>query len=252
MPRKITKELLLSPTIQRHISELHYRNSRRHLPGLGELKRHKEEVAYQDARYTIFAYVSQALGQFKKPSATEAKVSKNAQKNSFLYTFRDFYRFITTHRLFPLLYVLIVIMTITPSSVAIYQNITPSQQSIWVCLCTATTIICDVLEMSVLSTTLIADANTARTVILYCLLPLMTVAKGIGKLAKSEANWTAVGEFLRELMLVIGRFFAVINSYPTWQLWTKPVNPYSENQLTAEEEIIVLGLAWDCCVARRD
>lgn len=129
---------------------------------------------------------------------------------------------------------------------------TPNQQGIWVCLCTATTIICDVLEMCVLSTTLIADANTARTIILYYLLPLMTVAKGIDKLAKSEANWTAVGEFLGELMLVIGRFLAVINSHPTWQLWTKPANPYSENQLSAEEEIIVMGLAWDSCVARRD
>lgn len=193
-----------------------------------------------------------ALGRFKKPSATGAKVSQNVQRNSFLYTFRDFYRFITAHRLFPLLYVFIVIITITPSSVAIYQNMTLNQQGIWVCLCTATTIICDVLEMCVLSTTLIADANTARTIILYYLLPLMTVAKGIDKLAKSEANWTAVGEFLGELMLVIGRFLAVINSHPTWQLWTKPANPYSENQLSAEEEIIVMGLAWDSCVARRD
>lgn len=191
-----------------------------------------------------------ALGQFKKPSGTGATVSKNAQKNSFLYTLRDLYRFVTTHRLFPILYVLIVMITITWSSVAIYQNMTPDQQSIWVRLCTATTIICDVLEMSVLSVTLIADANTARRAILYYLLPAMTVAKGIGKLAKSEANWTAVGEFLGELILVIGLFLAVINSHPTWQLWTKPANPYSDNQLTAEEEIIVLGLAWDCCAVQ--
>lgn len=106
--------------------------------------------------------------------------------------------------------------------------------------------------MSVLSTTLIADANTARTVILYFLLPPMTAAKGIGKLAMSGANWTAIGECFGKLILVIGRFLAVINSHPTWQLWTKPTNRYSDNQLTAEEEIIVLGLGWDCCAARRD
>lgn len=113
-------------------------------------------------------------------------------------------------------------------------------------LYTVTTIICDILEMGVISTTLIADATTARSVILCYILPPMTVAKGIGKLAKSEAGWTVVGEFIGELMLVIGRFLAVINSHPSWQLATKPVNPDSENQLTAEEEIMVLGLAWDC------
>lgn len=103
--------------------------------------------------------------------------------------------------------------------------------------------------MSVLATTLIADANTARTVILYYLLLPMTIAKGIGKSAGSEATWTAVGELIGQLMLVIGCFLAVVN---TWQLWTKPANSDSDNQLTAEEDMIVWGLAWGCCAARRD
>lgn len=53
-------------------------------------------------------------------------------------------------------------------------------------------------------------------------------------------------------MPVIGWFPAIINSHTTWQLWTKPADPDSENWLIAEEEIVVLGLAWDCCAARRD
>lgn len=83
--------------------------------------------------------------------------------------------------------------------------------------------------MSMLSTTLITNTNTPCTVILYYLLPLMTGAKAVGKLAKSEANWTTLGEFLEELKLVIGRFLEVINSHPTWQLWTKSANPDSDN-----------------------
>lgn len=44
------------------------------------------------------------------------------------------------------------------------------------------------------------------------------------------ANWTVVGEFIEQLMLVISWFLAVINSNLTWQL-------------TMEQEIIVLILA---------
>lgn len=61
-----------------------------------------------------------------------------------------------------------------------------------------------------------------------------------------------IGELIGELMLIIGRFLAVINSHPTWQFRTKPANPDSENQFTAEEEIILVGLAWDCSVAHCD
>lgn len=73
----------------------------------------------------------------------------------------------------------------------------------------------------------------------------MTVGKGIGKLAKSEASWTAVGEFFGELMLVIGRFLAIINSHPPGSSGRKLANPDNDNQLNAEEELILLGLSSD-------
>lgn len=59
-------------------------------------------------------------------------MTQDAQKTSFLYTFREFYCLFTMDRLFPLLYVLIVMITIPPSSIVIAQNITPDQQSMWV------------------------------------------------------------------------------------------------------------------------
>ncbi|KAL0631770.1 hypothetical protein Q9L58_009360 [Maublancomyces gigas] len=171
--------------------------------------------------------------------------------NSFLFAVLRFYHFVTTHRLFPLLYILIVTTTITPSSIKIYLDIAADPKGTWVLLCTLTTIVYDILEISVLATTLIADATNARTRILYYQLPMMTIFKGIGKLAKAEAKPTVIGEFIGELMLVIARFQAVINSHPTWQLGTEPAAPDSENQLTAEEEVVILGLAWDCCPVRR-
>lgn len=100
--------------------------------------------------------------------------------------------------------------------------------------------------MGVLATTL-----TVLSVIQCYILPPMTVTTGFGKLAKSEANWTIVSELIGELMFIVGLFLAIIYSHSTWQLRTTPADPDSENQLIAEEEIIVLGLAWDRCAAPR-
>lgn len=80
----------------------------------------------------------------------------------------------------------------------------------------------------------------------------MTVVKRIGKPAKSEVDWTAVGEFIGDLMPVIGWFLAVRNYHPTWQLWTKHGDPDSESQLNTEKKMSVLGLTWESCAARRD
>lgn len=65
-------------------------------------------------------------------------------------------------------------------------------------------------------------------------------------------NWTCIGECFSELMLVIGRFLAVINSHLNWQLWTKAVDLRCENQLTMKEEMMGLGLAWDYSTPPRD
>lgn len=142
-------------------------------------------------------------------------------------------------------------ITITPTSLRLYYALPVNQQRTRVLVGVLTSVICDILEMAVLATTCIANSDTARAIILHRILSPMTVANGIGMVAKTDVNWTIIGELIRELMLVIGRFLAVINLHPSWQLWTKPVDPESENQLTTEEEIIVRGLDWHCCVVGR-
>lgn len=174
-------------------------------------------------------------------------VAQSAQANSLIYALVHLWNYVTQHRLFPLAYVLFVIITITPCSVKVYRQLPADQHSTWAIICVATTIVCDVLEMAVLSTTLICEAQSARTIILHWLLPLMTLAKVIGKVAKTEMEFTVLGELAGELMLVVGRFMAVIHSYPSWDLGKgAEVDEYQDNQLTAEEEIVVLGLAWSC------
>lgn len=75
-------------------------------------------------------------------------------------------------------------------------------------------------------------------------------ATGIGKLAKSEESWTALGELFGELILVIGWFLAVINSHHPGSSGRKLAN--SDNELNVEEELIDPGSAWDYCADRRD
>lgn len=82
MAIKITKSLLHSSTIQPHIDDLHFRNSRRRLPGLGVQKQRREEyvpyskyrhyntltnhsAAYEAAKNNLFVAVSKSLGRFK-------------------------------------------------------------------------------------------------------------------------------------------------------------------------------------------
>lgn len=71
----------------------------------------------------------------------------------------------------------------------------------------------------------------------------MKGAKVIGKLAKSDANWTVVGEF-------VSICCSSANSDPTWLLGAKFADLDREIQLTAEKVDMVLGLAWDCPAGR--
>lgn len=138
------------------------------------LTNHK--AAYQTARNRIFISISQSLGRNPNPAATPETLAQRVQQNSFVFTLLHFYQFITTNRLFPLLYIIVFVLSITPSSIKSCLDIPADRKCIWVLLCTATTIIYDRLEMGVLATTLLAEATTARAVILYFLLPPMIVA----------------------------------------------------------------------------
>lgn len=86
-----------------------------------------------------------------------------------------------------------MIITVIPRSVEVHRQLPANQHSAWAISFKATTIIRDVLEMAVLSTTLISDAESARTIIAYWLLPRMTVAKVVGKIAKTELEFTVIG-----------------------------------------------------------
>lgn len=123
-----------------------------------------------------------------------------AQANPFVFTLITFWNYFTGHRLFPIFYVFFVLITVTPCSINVYQALPANQHAVWGILCTGTTIVCDLLEMCILSTILITDANTARSVSLYYSLPFMTLFKIVGKIAKTECKFTMVGELAGELM----------------------------------------------------
>lgn len=124
------------------------------------------------------------------------------QQNSLIYALRHLWAFLTQHRLFPLIYLLVRLFTVVPSSTMVYMNLSACEKSSWVITSTVATMIGDLLEMAVLVTTLIADADTAREVILGSLLPLMSFVKLLGKIAKTTGDTIIIGEFAAEMMLI--------------------------------------------------
>lgn len=115
----------------------------------------------------------------------------------------------------------------------VYVRLSDCEKSHFAIMSTVTTIISDLLDISVLVVTMIADPLTARDVILYLFLPIMSAVKLIGKIGKTSGHVTVVGEFLAEMNLILVRFIAVVKSYPTWDCGgQRTVDEYSDNLLT--------------------
>lgn len=119
------------------------------------------------------------------------------------------------------------------------------EKSTWAMICAVTAVIGDVLEMGVIATTMTTNADNCRRIILWYLLPMMSVDKIIGKFAKSSCQYAVIGELASELMLIYGRFVAVVNCHPSWDVGEKQeVDEYQDNLLTEEEQIVTMGLVW--------
>lgn len=189
--------------------------------------------------------MSRKLGRVKKNALTNAEATQQVQRNSFLYSLIHLLGFIMNHRLFPLGYVVFLLVTLVPSSAKIYNELPECEKSTWALICAVTTVIGDVLEMGVIATTMTTNADNCRHIVLWYLLPIMGIDKIIGKFAKSSCQYAVIGELASELMLIYGRFVAVVNSHPTWDVGQKQeVDEYQENLLTEEEKIFTMGLIW--------
>lgn len=165
--------------------------------------------------------MSRKLGRVKKNALTTAEATQQVQRNSFLYSLINLLGFIMNHRLFPLGYVVFLLVTLVPSSAKIYNELSECEKSIWALICAVTTVIGDVLEMGVIATTMTTNADNCRRIVLWYLLPIMGIDKIIGKFAKSSCQYAVIGELASELMLIYGRFVAVVNSHPTWDVGQK-------------------------------
>lgn len=74
----------------------------------------------------------------------------------------------------------------------------------------------------------------------------MSIVKFIGKIGKTACEFTLIGGFVAEVMLIYARFVAVAKSHPTRDCGgRRTIDEYQSNLLTAEELVVTMGLLWD-------
>lgn len=117
----------------------------------------------------------------------------------------------------------------------------------WVVLWTVTAIFCDIVEATAIQCIFIFTATTARELLCQLTLPLMGIAKFAGKVGKVGGQLMTVEaavEVRGEAVLMYTRFMGVVHSQPTWDVGFGPSSGamFNGNCLTAEEELLVMGL----------
>lgn len=265
MSPKISAALLADPDLAETVLNLQSLISRRFLPGLGPPKRALAEYergcsplreiaanthgvhsnTYAAEKTKLFCLVSAKLGRGASPTTSE-DIIRAVNEIAVLYFLRRMWRRVSMNKYSSLAYVALVTIFLSAAAPAIYAGLSDGEKSGWVVAGTIVPILCDIMEATAIEFTIIFTAKTARELLYQLILPFMGLAKFGGKIVKVGGSMSleAAGDVAGEAVLMYRRWVAVAHSQPTWNVVAGRGSGAGsdDNWLSAEEELIVMGL----------
>lgn len=201
-------------------------------------------MEYSNEKTNLFTLMSYKLG---RGASTESDVIKMSNENPYLFFIKSMWGRAAHSKYYPLVSVALVAVLLCAAVPPIYGGLSDCEKSGWVVLGTVTAIFCDIVEAVAIQSTFIFTATTARELLCQLILPFMGIAKFAGKVGKVGGQLMTVEAAVGvggEAVLMYTRFMGVVRSQPTWNVGSGPSSGamFNGNCLTAEEELLVIGL----------